>query len=483
MMKVATWAVFALLSGWCPVLAEQGAGRACPADAIRISQDHSLESAVARAPPGASFCIKAGLHRMQSAAPKSGQRFFGEPGAILNGARVVSNFLHVGGVWIADGQTQAGTERGVCARGYEACALSIGVFMDGEPLRQVAGRGLLRAGTFFHNRGRRQIVLADSPDGRLVEVSAARYAFHGAADSVTISGLVIEKYFNPPQEGAIHGEGRGWRVERSELRLNSGAGVSVGADGTIAHSKIHHNGQIGATADGSNILLDANEIWANNIYGFDSEWDAGGVKITESSDIVLRNNHVHHNNGPGLWCDERCINVLFEDNIVEYNQSAGIFFELSSKAVIRRNTLRQNNQAGYGGIWGAEIQIAASEGADIHDNTLIVRDSGRAIMLIDQNRWKVGGGFYKTRGNRVHHNDIRFLGRGTVGGVSVSDSEAENFGIIEKGGNAFDHNSYRFRGPRPPIFLWDTLRLDFPGFRKQGQERHGSLIAEGSAVP
>lgn len=476
-MKAGAWAVLVLLSGGCPVLAEQGAGKACPIDAIRIRQDQSLESAVAWAPPGASFCIETGLHRMQSAAPKSGQRFFGEPGAVLNGARVLSNFLHAGGVWIAGGQIQAGVERGVCARGYEACALSIGVFMDGEPLRQVAGRALLRSGTFFYDRGRRQIVLADSPDGRLVEVSAARYAFHGTADAVVISGLVIEKYFNPAQEGAVHGEGRGWRVENSELRLNSGAGVSVGSDGAISNCKIHHNGQIGVTADGSNILLEANEIWSNNIYGFDSEWDAGGVKITVSSDIVFRNNHVHHNNGPGLWCDERCVNVLFEGNLVEYNQSAGIFFELSSKAVIRRNTLRQNNQAGYGGLWGAEIQIAASEEADIHENILIVRESGRAIMLIDQNRWKVGGGFYKTRGNRVHHNDISFLGTGSVGGVSVPDREAENFGIIEKGGNAFDHNTYRFRGLRPPIFLWDALRMDFAGFRKQGQERNGTLNA------
>lgn len=482
-MKRAAWAVFVLLSGGGPTIAKQEMSKACPADAIAIRQDQSLESVVAWAPPGASFCIATGLHRMQFAAPKSGQRFYGEPGAVLSGARVLSNFLHVGGVWIAGGQTPIGVERGICARGYEACALPIGVFMDGEPLRQVAGRAQLRAGTFFHDRVRRQIVLTDSPDGRLVEVSAARYAFHSAADSVVISGLVIEKYFNPTQEGAIHGEGRGWLVENSELRLNSGAGVSIGSDGTISHSKIHHNGQIGATADGSNILLEANEIWANNIHGFDPGWDAGGVKITVSSNIVFRDNHVHHNNGPGLWCDEHCVNVLFEGNIVEYNQSAGIFFELSSKAVIRRNTLRQNNQAGQGWVWGAEIQIAASDEADIHENTLIVRDSGRAIMLIDQNRWKVGGGFYKTRGNRVHHNDISFLGAGVVGGVSVSDGKAENFGIIAKGGNAFDHNIYRFRGQQPPIFLWDTLQTDFAGFRNQGQERNGALISDRLAIP
>jgi hypothetical protein len=476
-VNAAIWAVLAVTLSAVPAAAEQGVGEACPADAIRIEQGQSVGDAVERAAPGAAFCIAAGIHRMQFAVPKSGQRFFGEPGAILNGARVVTNFLRLGEIWVAGGQTQTGVERGVCASGYEACALSIGVFMDGQPLRQVAGRGLLRSGTFFFDRFRHEIVLVDSPDDKLVEVSATRYAFRSAADGVVIRGLVVEKYFNPAQEGAIHGEGRGWRVENCELRLNSGAGVAVGSDSAVSNCRIHHNGQIGATADGSNIIFDSNEIWSNNIYGFDPGWDAGGIKITVSSQLVFRNNHVHHNNGPGLWCDERCVDALFEGNVVEFNQSAGIFFELSSKAVIRRNTLRQNNQAGYSWLWGAEIQIAASEDADIYENTLIVRDSGRAVMLIDQNRWKVGGGFYKTRGNRVHDNDISFLGTGAAGGASSSDRQAENFRIITTGGNSFDRNVYRFRGGQPPIFIWDTLQMDFAGFRKQGQERNGSISA------
>ena len=477
-MKAATSALFVIVCAALPAAAAPARHQPCPADAVPVGPDQSLAAAVARAGPGASFCIAAGLHRMQSAEPKSGQRFFGEPGAILSGARILTNFLRLGDVWIAGGLTQTGIERGVCAEGYEACALSIGVFVDGQPLRQAASRAQLRPGTFFHDRRRREIVLADSPDGRLVEVAAARYAFHGKADGVTIHGLVVEKYFNPSQEGAIHGEGRGWRVENCELRLNGGAGVSIGSDGTIANSNIHHNGQIGATADGSKILLEGNEIWANNIYGFDSSWDAGGVKITESSEIVFRDNHVHHNQGPGLWCDERCIDVVFEGNRVEFNQSAGIFFELSFNAVIRRNSLRENNQAGYGWFWGAEIQIAASENVDVHGNTVIVRDAGRAIMLIDQNRRKPDGGVYKTRGNRVHHNDIVFLGAGAAGGVSPSEAGAENAGIVEQGGNSFDANRYRVRGSKAPAFIWGTVATDLAGFRRQGQERNGSVAAD-----
>ncbi|WP_332684197.1 right-handed parallel beta-helix repeat-containing protein [Bosea sp. (in: a-proteobacteria)] len=457
------------------------AASACPLLAIRIAPGASLSRAVEAAPPGAGFCIVSGLHRMQSAQPKDGQRFSGEPGAVLSGAAILTDFTYSGGVWASAAPRDPGPERGMCLPGYEACGWPEIVFLDGEPLRQVADRSQLRPGSFFHDRQRRQFLLADAPEGRLVEITAARYALFGTARNVAIRGLTIEKYANPAQEGAIRGDGPGWRIEDSEFRLNSGAGVSVGPRGAVLRSKIHHNGQIGATADGSDILFEGNAIWANNRYGFDPEWDAGGIKITESRNVTFRDNDVHHNDGPGLWCDERCENVTFEGNRVAYNSAAGIFFELSSKAVIRGNRLWQNNQAGKSWYWGAEILIAASEEAAVHDNVLVVRDPGRAIMLIDQNRWKVGGGFYKTRGNRVTDNDITFLGRGAAGGVSVSDQAAANFAIIERGGNLFDRNVYRVPPGSPaPRFVWGTLETDFAGFRARGQEGGGSLTGVAS---
>ncbi|RDJ24069.1 right-handed parallel beta-helix repeat-containing protein [Bosea caraganae] len=475
-MTRAAWLLAVLLLGPLPAMAAPGERKACPAGAIRIGTEQSLFAAVEEAAPGASFCIAAGLHRLQFAAPKDGQRFFGEPGAILSGAKLLDGFRPDGRFWAASADISIGVTRGVCAPGYEACARPVGVFIDDEPQRQVARKELLRPGAFFYDRPKQEIVLAEPPGGRRVEVTAVPYAFYSTASSVLISGLTVEKYANPAQEGAIRGDGEAWRVENAELRLNSGAGVSVDADGVIVNCNIHHNGQIGATADGVDILLEGNEIWANNISGFEPGWDAGGVKITVATEVTFRNNHVHHNNGPGLWCDERCANVVFEDNLVEFNQGAGIFFELSSQAVIRRNTLRQNNQAGAGWYWGAEIQIAASELADITGNTIVVRPSGRAVMLIDQNRWKVGGGFYKTRGNRVHGNDVTFLGAGATGGVSVSDPSAENFAIMAKGANAFEGNTYRAPAGQVPVFAWDTVQGDFAGFRALGQEQHGTLI-------
>ena len=56
----------------------------------------------------------------------------------------------------------------------------------------------------------------------------------------------------------------------------------------------------------------------------------------------MRDNHVHHNEGPGLWTDIDNIHTLYEGNLVEHNANVGIFHEISYDAVIRNNIVRDN---------------------------------------------------------------------------------------------------------------------------------------------
>jgi hypothetical protein len=135
---------------------------------------------------------------------------------------------------------------------------------------------------------------------------------------VLIKNIIVEKYSRPAQNGAINGRnGTGWTVEASEIRWNSGAGISIGNEGRIIDSNIHHNKQIGAIGVGRNVLLKGNEIWADNIYGFDYGWEAGGVKVAASVAAVMAGNYVHRNIGPGLWCGINCEDALYENNTVE----------------------------------------------------------------------------------------------------------------------------------------------------------------------
>lgn len=452
------------------------AAEACPRGAIDIPPGSSIQAAAVRAGPDASFCIKTGLHRLQVVAPLARQQFYGEPGSILSGARVVTGFARVGPFWSVTGLYPRWSRVGQCLNRRRDCLQSLRLFRDGRLLVRVPDRDALGPGRYVLEAAEGRVLLGEDPAGHLIEASTARYAFRSTAPDVRINGLVVEKYDSPLQEGAIHGEtATGWRIEASEIRFNSGGGVSVGSNGVIRGNAIHHNGQLGATAGGRRILLEDNAIFENNTGGFDPAWEAGGVKITESEDVVLRGNHAHHNAGPGLWCDIDCRKVVFEGNRVEYNTGAGIFYEISAEALIRNNVLRFNGSAEPDWYWGADIQVAAARDVQVTGNTITVRPNGRAIMLIDQGRQNATGALYRTTGNRVHDNRITFAGFGSAGGVSDVDPDSPNADIIAQGGNSFDRNTYLSPPGMAPRFIWGLTPFDIAGFRRSGQEGSGRL--------
>ena len=468
-----------LLAGSLGVAAHPAPGLACPANAIPITPSASIQDAVDAAGEHATFCLKAGMHRLQVVRPRGGQSFYGEGQAIMSGARLLNGFRKEGAMWAVDHKAQYERRAGECARGFETCDFPNRVLINEKPLRRVLQKSDLQPGSFFVDNELGKLFIADNPEGKTVEESIARFAFESFAQNVSIKNLVIEKYASPAQMGAINGRnGANWVVEKSEVRLNSGAGVTLGSGGRIIGSNIHHNGQIGAVMVGTDVVFKGNELWANNVSGFDSHWEGGGIKIAESDGVTMADNHVHHNIGPGLWCDIDCRNVTYEGNTVEYNQGAGIFHEISFKAIIRNNSLRHNGLEDYGWYWGADIQIAASEDVEVYGNTISTRKGGSAIVLIDQSRIRTPLIKYKTRNNHIYHNEIAFEGLGNAGGASDAPVGDENYSIINNGGNVFDFNTYRISEQSGgATFVWGHATCDWDAFRQQlMQERGGKLV-------
>ena len=473
----------ALLSG-LPHLA--WAASTCPPGAIDVPRGQSIQAVVDRSPPLARFCIAPGIHRLESIVPKQGQQFFGRPGSVLNGARILAGFKADGDQWAAQADDPVGADHGVCTPGYPACARPAGLFVDGRRLRRAMSAAALAPDRFFFDPANRRLVLAADPTGHLVEWATTRHAFSGAASDVVVQGLVIEKYANPAQSGAVWPGGAGWRLIGIEARDNNGVGLVAGSDGLIDDCDVHGNGQLGIGAGGaSGLVISGNHVWGNNTNGFDAEWEAGGIKVAQSRGVAFRDNHVERNAGPGLWCDEECRDVVISGNLVEANASAGIFYELSSDAVIRDNTLRSNGDSGLTWFWGAEIQVAASRGVVVTGNRITVRPGGRGVMLIDQNRARAGGGMYQTRDNRVDGNRTLFLGDGVTGGASDAAPGAANAGIIQAGGNRFDRDTYFGRPGTAIRFVWGGFPTSLATFREHGQELAGSLIDDptGNAQP
>lgn len=207
---------------------------------------------------------------------------------------MLTQFGREGSLWVAGGQTQRGQKHGECTKAAPACDLPEAVFFDDTPLTQVLSKDAVKTGSFYFDYGGDRIYLADDPTGHKVEATVGAFAFKSLASNVLIENVTIEKYASPAQDGAIHSLGaQGWTVKSSEIRLNSGAGLVVGNGERVLDSDLHHNGQTGIAGEGNDIRIENNRIWANNIYGFDFTWEAGGVKLATSDGVVLSGNHVY----------------------------------------------------------------------------------------------------------------------------------------------------------------------------------------------
>jgi len=454
----------------------------CPPGAIAVEPGASIQAAVDRDGDGTAFCLKNGVHRMQVIRPRTHQSFHGEGQTVLNGSRLLTTFSREGRYWVASGQEQRGRKHGECQKEVPACSLPEGLLIDDKPLVQVLSKDDVEAGRFYFDHAGARIYFADDPTGRKVEATVAVFAFESRASNVLIRNVTIEKYASVAQKGAIQAEEAvEWIVENCEVRLNSGAGIASGTGSLVRGCNIHHNGQIGITGAGRDVAIEDNQIWANNIRGFFSGWEAGGVKIALGDGVVFRGNHIHDNLGHGLWCDIDCHNLLYEGNVVERNNGTGIFHEISFNAVIRNNIVRHNGIADNRWFGGSGILIAASQDVEVYGNTLTVSPSKCGIMLIDQGRddqaQAHGGPIYKTRDNKVHDNDMTFEGAACAGGVSDVKPGHENFSIITDGNNLFDRNIYRVpRTSGPAHFVWGHEDLDWDALRGKGVEPNGRLV-------
>ncbi|MGI9667118.1 MAG: right-handed parallel beta-helix repeat-containing protein [Acidimicrobiia bacterium] len=440
---------------------------------IEVPAGADLGALVEDAEAGATFLLGAGVHRGHSIEPKDGMTFEGVPGTTLNGARVLEGFQPDEALFRLDGVEWVARNHGQCVDDYEACALTQDLFMDDVMLWQVESLDEVAPGTWFWSED--TIWVADDPSVRRVELSEIAYAFVGDADDVTIAGLTVEKYATPAQEGAVQAQrrsegerGSGWRIESVEAWGNHGAGIRTGDDTVIVDSYVHHNGQLGITiSGGTNVLIESTEIAFNNTAGFVWQWEAGGLKATNCTDVTMRDNSVHDNNGPGLWADLDCMNVEYVGNTVTSNDGPGIFHEISGAASIHNNDVRDNGHPASTWLWGAGILVAGSSDTEVFDN--VVLNNGNAIAGIQQDR---GEGTYGPRllMNLNVHDNIIEPGSGRTGIVQDVGDDA----VFESRNNRFTSNTYL--NVRGRAYEWLDRAVATKGWTDYGNDVDGTWI-------
>jgi parallel beta-helix repeat protein len=439
---------------------------------VRVPAGTSIQAAIDSNPGGTTLCLGTGVHRLSKAlAPKTGQRLIGEPSAVLNGAISVTSFSRTGTTtWMAHGVVPtAPSTNGVCMPGYSGCKYSEAVFYDSRPLWRVMSLSELGPGKFYEDYQAGTLYIADDPGGHQVEVARAKAAISSSASAVTVQGLVVEKFANDAQRGAIMG-GSDWTIQHNEVRLNHGVGIETpnAQRVKVLDNHIHHNGQLGVSGWRTvDAVFEGNELAFNNTAGFyNADWEAGGGKWTESSALMVRNNSVHDNKAVGLWFDINDVDVTIEGNRIQDNDSDGIRYEISYDAVIRDNQIAGNGfKDPTGWVDGAGIMINSAQGVEIDGN--VVDSNFNGITLRQDDRGSGSLGEYVVKNTRVHDNQV-IMRRGTTG-LSSSDTTAYTRD------NRFENNHYTVVGADPTNFSWSGDERTWTQWQQYGHDLGGSF--------
>ncbi|MGA8408950.1 MAG: right-handed parallel beta-helix repeat-containing protein [Candidatus Acidiferrales bacterium] len=412
-------------------------------------------------PPDTTFCFSSGTYRMTSyVTPKSNDAFIGlSSGAILSGSQLVTSWAQSGNYWVTSNQPKLIPQtRDVCATSTSpACQFPDALFLDNTPLSRVMSLSAVVPGTFYRDYASKQIYVADNPTGHTMEVIVSSLPFLAVgtgADGVTIEGLTIEKFAGNAQ-GAVQGSAT-WTIQNNEVRLNHGDGIE--ANGKILGNYLHDNGDFGLEGGYATTAMDVenNEFAFNNWANFAN---GGGAKFEYATNLVVRNNYAHDNNGAGLHTDGDSANVLYEYNHTKNNLNFGIEHEISWEAIIRYNLLENETAVSAphlnNTIWARPaIGIFNSSDVQVYGNTITNSANGIGAVLVNRgnsNHAPNTGQPYLLKNLDVHDNTFNEITYEAAGLVRTSDFDTS---VYTSWNNHFTNNTYNLADLSGLYFVW-----------------------------
>ena len=262
------------------------------------------------------------------------------------------------------------------------------------------------------------------------DTEAAFRAYEQDIDNVTIRNLVIRNLRRGIQASGAAAER--WTIEYNEVGPNY-SGIVFPSRSKIKNNYIHHNdfsGYMAVAAHDS--VIENNEVAYNG-------WEQ---KVGLSSNVTFRNNFFHHNAGGGIWYDSDNTGALVEGNRIEDNGWIGIFYEISSDAIIRNNILRRNGDAG--------VMLGTSKNVQIYNNTF--DNNFRGITYFVYCAAIGGGSIGFDLANNSSHDNVFLVGAqsGALASVfSYSSCTSTQLAAYQNGAKnlTFSHNSYDVPSP------------------------------------
>lgn len=263
------------------------------------------------------------------------------------------------------------------------------VFVENYPLHQVLRRDQLSRGTFFVDLDAKRLYAWSAGNQDLnsipVEASTRDVLWHCAGDYVETRGLRFRDAASAAQQGAADFGGQGDVIRDCVFERASGQGADFHAPAQLVQDCIFRdNGQMGFSASGyttegaPGIRITGCLLQNNNTKGFSRDWEAGGSKVCFVRRMVIDHCRVLDNHGPGLWFDIGCDGCEVKNCLIEDNEDAGLFYEISYGLYAHDNVILGNGLFDRPGAWGAQagICLSSSPGCTVERNLLIANREG-----------------------------------------------------------------------------------------------------------
>jgi len=227
-----------------------------PRHATVITTADGAGALVSHAPPGTSFVISSGIHPKFSVVPRPGDRFFAQPGAILDGQHAVPSAF--------------------------------------KPPRAQAVNGVMVIGA----SASRPLVVENYGTSPRSQVAAIQ----SNSEATT-----------PPTYSS------GWWVQWVEVTGDSSRGVSLSDHMSVLDCRVVDNARLGIGGGGQGITIEHDVVSNNGLTVARRGWEAGGIK-TVGHDVLIADNEISGNGAPGVWTDGGASHVTIAANTLATNR-------------------------------------------------------------------------------------------------------------------------------------------------------------------
>ena len=306
-------------------------------------------------------------------------------------------------------------------------ALPEQVFINDKPLKQVASKAEVSAGSFYaedqtpttrtfnsdtgkydYHPGVEDDItyyVGSDPTEGVTEISQRSRAFTAAGAGFNMKGINVAQYAPVQAWGFTDTSGvsqafvvsKNAVIQDSIFAQSSAIGLHTGeADNLVVkNTKFLDNGANGAGANRTHkATYIGNTFSGSNAAGFKVKkcgafCTISEIKVTHTKDFTFRNNIIDRSESGveesdpnnitkaspiGFWCDEGCIDAKIVGNFFTNNGTA-IFHEVSGPAIIASNIIEGS---------GTGIRISGSNDVKIYNNT--ISRTNRPIDLFEDSR-------------------------------------------------------------------------------------------------